>query len=157
MRSVLILGSRLSIEMKMTSTRSYHELRRIETFEERFRYLVLRGSVGVSSFGFDRWLNQRFYKSREWKQVRDVVIVRDNGCDLGIDGYEIHDMVLVHHMNPATVDDIVDGEEDLLNPDFLITTTHKTHNAIHFGDESLLPKPYIPRRPGDTQLWSRKA
>lgn len=142
--------------MTMTITRSYSELARIDTFEERFRYLALRGGVGVSTFGFDRWINQQFYTSREWKQARDIAIIRDNGCDLGIEGYEIHDRLLVHHMNPLTPDDVIHGEEVLLNPDFLITTTHRTHNAIHYGDESLLPKQHVPRRPGDTQLWSRR-
>lgn len=134
-------------------TRSYRELRRIDSFEERFRYLALRGEVGASTFGYDRWLNQRFYTSREWKHIRNQVIIRDNGCDLGVDGYEIHDRILIHHMNPVKVEHIHNGDEDLLNPDFLITTTHRTHNAIHYGDESLLPKPFVPRRHGDTKLW----
>lgn len=134
-------------------TRSYRELRRIDEFEERFRYLSLRGEVGVSTFGFDRYLNQRFYTSREWRQLRDHVIVRDNGCDLGIEGYEIHDKILVHHMNPVIVDDIVAGEDSILDPNFLITTTHRTHNAIHYGDERLLPRKHIPRERGDTKLW----
>lgn len=142
--------------MTMTITRSYSELIRFESFEERFRYLALRGGVGVSTFGFDRWINQQFYTSREWKQARDIAILRDNGCDLGVEGYEIHDRLLVHHMNPLTPEDVVHGEEVLLNPDFLITTTHRTHNAIHYGDESLLPKHHVPRRPGDTLLWSRR-
>jgi hypothetical protein len=137
----------------MTITRSYQELRRIDGFEERFRYLSIKGEVGVSTFGYDRWLNQRFYTSREWRQLRDHVIVRDNGCDLGIDGYEIHDKILVHHMNPVIVDDIVAGEDSILNPDFLITTTHRTHNAIHYGDERLLPRKFVPRERGDTRLW----
>lgn len=133
--------------------KSYRELRRHETFEERFRYLSLRGHVGEATFGYDRWLNQQFYRSREWKRVRNDVIVRDNGCDLGIDGYEIHGALLVHHMNPLTPDEIVHGEESLLDPNFLITTTHDTHNAIHYGDERLLKKPFVPRRAGDTKLW----
>lgn len=122
-------------------------------FEERFRYLSLRGEVGVSTFGFDRYLNQRFYTSREWRQLRDHVIVRDNGCDLGIEGYEIHDKILVHHMNPVIVDDIVAREDSILDPNFLITTTHRTHNAIHYGDERLLPRQHVPRERGDTKLW----
>lgn len=133
--------------------RSYRELRRLETFEERFRYLSLRGHVGEATFGYDRWLNQQFYRSREWKRTRNDVIVRDNGCDLGVDGYEIHGGLLVHHMNPLTRDEIVHGEESLLDPDFLITTTHDTHNAIHYGDERLLRQPFVPRRHGDTKLW----
>lgn len=137
----------------MTSTRTYRELRRIATFEERFDYLKLVGEVGESTFGFDRHLNQRFYTSREWRQVRHHVIARDQGCDLGIEGYEIFGRLVIHHMNPMTVDEVVHGDEGILDPDFLITTTHRTHNAIHFGDERQLPRPLTPRRPGDTQLW----
>jgi hypothetical protein len=139
--------------MTMTITRSYNELRRIDTFEERFRYLSLKGSVGTSTFGYDRWLNQRFYTSREWKQLRDHVIVRDDGCDLGVPGYEIHDKILVHHMNPVIIDDILHGEESIMDPNFLVVTSHRTHNAIHYGDESLLPRKYTPRERGDTRLW----
>jgi hypothetical protein len=133
--------------------RSYPELRRIETFEDRFKYLALKGVVGDSTFGFDRYINQQFYTSREWRQIRHHVIARDNGCDLGIEGYEIHSKLIIHHMNPMTADDIVQGDEDILNPDFLITTTLQTHNAIHYGDERLLPRPFVERRPGDTKLW----
>lgn len=137
----------------MTTIRSYRELRQLTTFEERFRYLSLRGEVGKSTFGFDRYLNQGFYTSREWRSLRHDIIVRDEGCDLGILGYEIHDRVIIHHMNPMTVADIVDGEDSILDPDFLISTTHRTHNAIHFGDERQLRIPREPRRPGDTKLW----
>lgn len=137
--------------------RSYRELRRIETFEERFRYLSLRGQVGEATFGFDRWINQEFYRSREWKQIRHYVIARDEGCDLGIAGHDIHDRPIIHHMNPMSPDDIIHGDESILDPDFLITVTHQTHNAIHYGDESLLPRPHIERRPGDTLLWSRRS
>lgn len=133
--------------------RSYNELRRIDTFEERFRYLSLKGSVGSTTFGYDRWLNQRFYTSREWRQLRDHVIARDNGCDLGVDGYEIHDKILVHHMNPMIVDDLIAGEESIMDPNFLVVTSHRSHNAIHYGDESLLPRKYVPRERGDTRLW----
>jgi len=140
----------------MTSSKSYRELRRLETFEERFRYLSLRGEIGVSTFGYDRWLNQRFYTSREWRQLRDHIIVRDEGCNLGVIGYEIHDKILVHHMNPVIIDDLVAGEDSLLDPDNLITTTHQTHNAIHYGDESLLPRKHVDRTFGDTQLWTRR-
>ena len=134
-------------------TRTYSELRRFTTFEERFDYLVLHGEVGRSTFGFDRWINQHFYRSREWKQARDYVVYRDNACDLGIAGYEIHADLLVHHLNPITADDLIRGEEWVLDPEFLITTTHRTHNAIHYGDKSLLPQVVIERRPGDTRLW----
>jgi hypothetical protein len=113
----------------------------------------LRGEVGEATFGFDRWMNQQFYRSRQWVQVRDFVIVRDEGCDLGIPGYDIHSKLLVHHMNPITPEDLVSGEEWILDPEFLITTTHRTHNAIHYGDDSLLVKRPVERRPGDTQLW----
>jgi hypothetical protein len=133
--------------------RKYSELRRLFTFEERFEYLRLGGVVGASTFGFDRYINQDFYRSREWRSVRDQVIVRDDGCDLGVEGYEIHGNLLVHHMNPMTADDVVHGEEWILNPDFLITTTQDTHNAIHYGDKSLLKTPYVPRQPNDTKLW----
>lgn len=134
-------------------TRTYSELRRCVTFEERFAYLSLAGEVGQSTFGFDRWMNQTFYRSREWQQVRDLVIVRDNGCDLGIPGLEIFDRLLVHHMNPMSPEDLVRGEEWVLDPEYLITTTHRTHNAIHYGDESLLRRAPVTRRAGDTKLW----
>jgi hypothetical protein len=133
--------------------RSYSDLIEIPTFEERFRYLALRGEVGESTFGFDRWMNQQFYRSREWKQMRQFVILRDNGCDLAMDGYEIHERIYIHHMNPMTPDDIIHGDDVILDPEFLISTTHRTHNAIHYGDERLLPRPFVPRRPGDTKLW----
>jgi len=133
--------------------RTYSELRRLSSFEDRYEYLRLRGSVGRSTFGFDRYLNQRFYTSTQWRQVRQHVIARDEGLDLGVSGYEIYDKILIHHMNPITSDEIVHGEEDILNPEFLISTTHKTHNAIHYGDASFLVKPFTERRPGDTKLW----
>jgi len=133
--------------------RRYTELRRLETFEERYRYLALRGEVGESTFGFDRYINQAFYRSGEWKHIRNHVIARDNGCDLGIEGFEIHGRLIIHHMNPMTVDSIVHSDSEILDPSFLITTTHRTHNAIHYGDESLLPRPLVERRRGDTKLW----
>lgn len=123
------------------------------SFEERYQYLKLGGVVGESTFGFDRWVNQRFYKSWEWKAVRDRVIVRDNGCDLGVPGYEIHTALLIHHMNPVSIDDIRHGEEWILDSNFLITTSRQTHNAIHYGDETLLPRVPVERRLGDTKLW----
>ena len=136
-----------------TTTRRYSELRRLETFEDRFEYLKLGGSVGHSTFGFERYINQSFYTSRLWKQARDAVILRDNGCDLGVPGYEIRGNILIHHINPMVADDILHAEEWITHPDFLITTTHSTHNAIHYGDKSLLIPPYSERKPGDTQLW----
>lgn len=136
-----------------TTTRSYSELCLIDDFVERFEYLKLRGSVGRSTFGFDRWMNQRFYTSWQWKQVRDKVIARDLGCDLGVEGFEIHHRIYIHHMNPMTADDIRSDDQSILNPEFLITTTHWTHNAIHYGDRSKLKILPPPRRRGDTKLW----
>lgn len=133
--------------------RSYSELSRIRDFEERFRYLALHGQVGDSTFGYDRWMNQAFYSSAEWKQIRSFVIVRDNGCDLGVPGREIHDRIYIHHMNPMSAEDIKHGNDDILDPEYLITTTHRTHNAIHYGDERQLLRPLVPRQRGDTKLW----
>lgn len=136
-----------------TRSRSYSELVRLETFEERFEYLSLKGEVGCETFGFNRWINQRFYTSREWRQLRQKAILRDQACDLGVDGYDIHTKLVVHHMNPLVEEDIIHGTQHALSLEFLICTTHDTHNAIHYGDASLLAKPYEPRRPGDTKLW----
>lgn len=133
--------------------RTYRELRKLETFEERFEYLKLRGTVGAPTFGFDRWMNQNFYASREWKQVRDRIIVRDNGCDLGVDGFEMHERIYIHHLNPMSVDHIRQGDESILDPEFLIATSHSTHNAIHYGDERKLRKTLVIRTAGDTKLW----
>lgn len=133
--------------------RRFSELRRLDTFEDRFEYLQLNGSVGRSTFGFDRWLNQDFYRSREWKQIRLHVIARDLGCDLGMEGFEIHSKILVHHMNPMTSEHIENSDRTILDPEFLITTTHDTHNAIHYGDANLLRKPFVERQRGDTRLW----
>lgn len=133
--------------------RTYSELIRISTFEDRFKYLSLHGQVGTDTFGFDRWLNQRFYRSREWKQIRDSIIVRDFGCDLGIKGREIPDRIIVHHMNPIAVKDITEASEYLINPEFLICTSNNTHQAIHYGDEKLLYKDPVERKPFDTCPW----
>ena len=133
--------------------RTYSDLIKSSSFIERFRYLALPGSVGTSTFGFDRHVNQKFYRSQQWRQIRHHVIARDNGCDLGVTDHDIHDKILIHHMNPMTIDDIVDGDESILDPEFLICTSHRTHNAIHFGDERKLSKPLVERRPGDTKLW----
>lgn len=133
--------------------RSYSELRRLETFEDRFDYLRLYGKVGYPTFGFERYLNQKFYTSREWKSVRHEVIARDLGLDLAVDDHEIFDKVIIHHMNPMIPEDLLDFDHDVLNPEFLITTSHNTHNAIHFGDRSLLRQPLVERQLGDTKLW----
>lgn len=140
----------MTITMK---TRCYSELIRLETFEERFEYLSLVGQVGEATFGFDRWINQEFYHSQEWKSVRNYVIVRDSGCDLGVPDYPINGSPLVHHMNPMTSDSIIHDDSWILDPEFLITTTRDTHNAIHYGGVNSLRKRYSPRVPGDTRLW----
>lgn len=152
-RCVLILDNLPLDRPKMMNTRSYVELARLETFEERFAYLNLKGRVGEETFGFDRWINQRFYRSAEWRRARDHVIVRDQGCDLGIPGYEIYRGLIVHHMNPVALADITDGADWIIDPNFLITTSLATHNAIHYGDESLLPRGPVVRQAGDTTLW----
>lgn len=138
---------------KKMSIRTYSELVTLPTFEERFKYLQLNGQVGKDTFGFDRYINQNFYHSLEWKRVRDKVILRDNGCDLGVEGYEIHGRILIHHMNPITTRDIESMSEYLLNPEYLISTVHNTHNAIHYGDESLLITVPIERTKNDTCPW----
>lgn len=135
--------------------KTYSELILLPTFEERFEYLRLDGRVGEDTFGFDRYLNQLFYRSYEWRKIRDYVIVRDNGCDLGVEGYDIYGKILIHHMNPITARDIADRTELLLNPDYLICVTHDTHNAIHYGDENLIIKAPLERRPNDTCPWKR--
>ena len=136
--------------------KTYTELSKLKTFDERFRYLKLNGSVGKETFGFDRYINQIFYRSKEWKAVRDFVIIRDGGCDLGIEGYNIYSKVFIHHINPINISDIEQQSEYLLNPEYLITTTQQTHNAIHYGDETLITnnKP-ITRSRNDTCPWKR--
>ena len=135
------------------SIRTYSELIALPTFEERFKYLKLNGQVGESTFGFDRYMNQVFYRSQKWKSIRDFVIIRDCGCDLGVEGYDIHGKIIIHHMNPLSMRDIETESEFLLNPDFLICTTHTTHNAIHYGDENLLVTAPIERTKNDTCPW----
>lgn len=135
--------------------RTYSELQRFSTFKERFEYLSLKGQVGEETYGFDRWINQQFYRSREWKQVRNRIIVRDSGCDLGIAGREIRDHIIIHHMNPILIDDIRDSSKYLLDPEYLICTSHTTHEAIHYGDESLLISEPIERKPNDTCPWKK--
>ena len=137
----------------MSRLRTYSELIALKTYEERFRYLALRGVVGRATFGPDRYINQAFYRSQQWRRMRDEIIVRDNGCDMGDLDHPIQRIILIHHMNPMTVAEIVDGEDSILNPEFLICVSHRTHNAIHYGDESLLPKTFVERRSGDTKLW----
>lgn len=133
--------------------RTYSELRTYKTFIDRYNYLKLRGSVGVETFGFDRYLNQVLYRSRRWRRTRDGIILRDNGCDLGVEGYDIYDKIIIHHMNPLTIEDIENDVDDIYDPEFLISVSFNTHQAIHYGDESLLPKEPIERKPYDTCPW----
>lgn len=137
----------------MTESRSYSELRTLPSFEDRFNYLCLAGIVGDITFGSERHLNQRFYNSQEWKQARNQVIVRDNGCDLGIPGREINSTIYIHHINPITPDDLHVRGSALFDPENLISVTHRTHNAIHWGDVHQLERDPVERRPGDTKEW----
>ncbi len=135
-------------------TRSYTELIRLPTIEDRFEYLKLSGEIGGRTFGSNRFLNQTFYASKQWHEVRNKVILRDSSCDLAVPEYELYDRVVIHHINPITIEDVVNENWDkLLDPENLITTSYTTHQAIHFGNESLLPKLPIERTPGDTCLW----
>lgn len=139
----------------MAKTRCYKELSRLKTFKERYAYLKLTGKVGQSTFGSRRYLNQIFYHSPEWIKVRDWVIIRDNACDLGLEGYDLSNLapIYIHHMNPVTIDQIINRDPWILDPEYLICCSFDTHNAIHYGDEALLPKKLAERKPGDTTLW----
>ena len=137
----------------MTFKRTYRELIQLNSFEERFEYLSIRSKVGLATFNYERYLNQRFYTSHEWRRIRNHCIARDRGLDLGVEGYEIHDRITVHHMNPMTIEDVSNYNPDILDPEFLITTCHPTHNAIHYGSKDSLPVQIVERRPGDTKLW----
>ncbi len=134
--------------------RNYNELIQLSSFSERLQYLRLDGIVGKDTFGFDRYLNQQFYKSRQWKSIRNAVIIRDNGCDIGIDGCEIFGKILIHHMNPITAEDIYHQSDILINPLYLITVSHDTHNAIHYG--SVVSNEVVERSPNDTCPWKRR-
>lgn len=133
--------------------RSYSELISLPTYEDRFEYLKIGGFVGRETFGAERYLNQTFYRSAEWKRIRHQVIARDLGCDLAVEGFDVHDRIIIHHMNPITPEDIHSHNMDILNPEYLISTAHRTHNAIHYGDILSLPSRLIERKPGDTKLW----
>lgn len=140
--------------MTSKKIRTYSEMIRLSTFEERYEYLRLFGIVGADTFGFDRYLNQAFYKSTEWKKLRHEVIARDNACDLAMPGYELYGNIYVHHMNPITIDDINNASEFLLNPEYLVCVSLDTHNAIHYGDEKFIKKKEIvERKPNDTCPW----
>ncbi len=135
--------------------KTYREMSRLKTFEERYNYLKLNGTVGQNTFGFDRWINQKFYRSAEWRKVRDQVIVRDDGCDLGISDRIIDGRIIIHHINPIAIEDFDQNPDYLLNPEYLVCVSHNTHNAIHYGDENLLPKEWVPRQPNDTCPWRK--
>jgi hypothetical protein len=137
------------------SIKTYSQLIRLPTFEDRFEYLKLKGSVGKDTFGHDRYLNQVFYSSMEWRRLRDEIIIRDNGCDLGIEGREIGGKVYIHHLNPLGANDILTHSEYLVNPEYLICVSFETHNAIHYGDINLLPRDPIERKRNDTCPWRR--
>lgn len=140
--------------MKSTTIRTYSELITLPTYKERYNYLKLNGRVGMDTFGFDRHLNQNLYqRSPRWRKARDTVIIRDYGRDLGVEGYEIFDKIIVHHMNPITLDDVLNDRDWIYDPEFLICTTHNTHNAIHYGDENLLITDPVVRKPNDTCPW----
>lgn len=141
--------------MKIIKTRSYSELKDLKTFEDRFNYLKLDGIVGEETFGYDRILNQVLYKSKKWRRVRDEVIIRDNGCDLGIDGRDIYSRITVHHMNPISVDDVLKEKDHVFNPEYLISVSDLTHKAIHYSNDDILPKDPIERKPNDTCLWRK--
>jgi hypothetical protein len=133
--------------------RTFSELSKLKTFEERFDYLNLSGQVGDPTFGYDRIFNQYFYHSKEWRQARNKIILRDNGCDLGVPGYEIHGRIYVHHINPVSLEDVEEMSDRLFDPDNLICVSFDTHNAIHFGTKRTIPKVPIERTPGDTCPW----
>ena len=155
MRKLLKQCETMEGKVIQMNIRTYSELITLPTFEERFRYLQLGGKVGEDTFGHDRYLNQMFYTSDEWRRIRRDVIVRDNGCDLGIQDREIHGLIIIHHMNPITIEDIINRSEFLLNPEYLISTVKNTHDAIHFSDERILITDPIERRPNDTCPWKR--
>lgn len=133
--------------------RTYSELIGIESFKDRYFYLKLHGQVGEETFGIERWVNQQLYKSQRWRRLRSQIIIRDNGCDLGVDGRELDNYIVIHHMNPITLEDIEEDRDDIYDPENLICCSSRTHQAIHFGDENLLPRDFSPRTPGDTCLW----
>lgn len=137
----------------LMTIRTYSELIKLKTLEERYQYLKIGGAIGEETFGFDRWLNQQLYKRSEWLSVRDKVIIRDMGCDLGVEGYEIYGKIYVHHMNPITKEDILYHFEDVINPEYLITVSMRTHNAIHYGNAELLPQDLVIRTKNDTCPW----
>lgn len=151
----MLCGHIVAAQKMKKMIRNYSTLKKLKSFEDRYNYLKLKGNVGESTFGFDRYINQNFYKSKRWREVRDIVITRDNGCDLGSDGFEIYDKILIHHMNPISLYDIEEDNDDIFNPEYLICVSNRTHQAIHYGDENLLPKKLITRKRNDTVPWKQ--
>lgn len=141
--------------MIVKNIKTYSELVKLSSFKERYNYLKLNGAVGKETFGFDRFINQNFYRSSKWKKIRDYVIIRDNGCDLGMDGYMIYGKIIIHHMNPISINDIMENSELLIDPEYLISTVHATHNAIHYGDENFIMSFPMERTKHDTCPWKR--
>lgn len=133
--------------------RCYNDLIQLKTFEERLRYLKINGKVGEETFGLDRYINQQLYKSQRWRSTRSKIIIRDDGCDLGIDGRQLEDYIVIHHMNPISLEDIEEERDIVYDPNYLICCSTRTHRAIHFGDENLLIRDPVIRRPNDTCLW----
>lgn len=133
--------------------RTYTELRALDSFDDRYAYLKLGGVVGRETFGFDRYMNQQFYRSKQWRDIRNHVIARDLGCDLGVEGYDVYENIHIHHMNPMNRNELIEGSPDILDPEYLITVSFQTHNAIHYGTANTSPKPFAERSPGDTKLW----
>lgn len=138
----------------MKKIKTYSELSKLKTYEERFKYLQIGGRIGIETFGYDRYLNQVFYNSPQWKKVRDQVIIRDNGCDLGLEGYTIPGKVIIHHINAITVDDVLEANPEIFDPEYLICVSHATHNALHYGDDTYPLKFQVTeRKPNDTVPW----
>ena len=140
----------------MLRIKTYSELSKLKTFEERFEYLRTGSVVGESTFGMERYLNQAFYRSKEWGSVRRQVVIRDNGCDLGVEGYDIAGPIIIHHMNPISAEDIENRNPDILNPEYLICVSDTTHKAIHYGNGDMIPKTFVERKPNDTCPWKRQ-
>lgn len=155
MLKLLMLLNYIAEMEAIMAIKTYSELSKLKTFEERFEYLKLNGAVGSDTFGWDRYLNQILYKSSEWRSIRNMIIVRDNGCDLGVEGHEIFGNIIIHHMNPIRVEDITNRNPDILNPEYLICVSHSTHNAIHYGDDNQLYSGPIKRTVNDTCPWRK--
>lgn len=155
MKKPLMPSGHIAVLEVRLMIKSYSELIKMNSFDERFEYLKLTGSIGVDTFGFDRIFNQRFYRSVEWRRIRDNVILRDNGCDMGLDGYTIYGKIIVHHMNPITLEDIEQITDALIDPEYLICVSHETHNAIHYGDANSIVRMPEERRENDTCPWRK--